>query len=313
MKVLFRFDGAPWLAERVAQFSPELSVQLCSEQEDSAYLSVLPEADVLWHILRPVTAEAIAGAPRLKLIQKIGVGVNTIDLDAARARGIAVCNMPGTNSRAVAELAVLLMLACLRRTTGFDALMHQGKGWSWPLEWQGGLGEIAGKTVGLVGFGAVPRLLAPVLTAMGADVIYTGRRGYADVAHPFVGKEEFLARADIVSLHVPLAEDTRNWLDAGDIASLKRGAIVINVARGGLIDETALVAALNDGRVSAAGLDVFAAEPAPASNPLFALSNVVVSPHIAWLTRETIERSLTVAVENCRRLRKGEALLHRVA
>jgi phosphoglycerate dehydrogenase-like enzyme len=312
MKVLFRFDGASWLAERVAQFSPELFVRLCSEQEDGAYQSMLRESEVLWHVLRPVTAEAIAAAPRLKLIQKIGVGVNTIDLEAARRRGVAVCNLPGTNTRAVVELTLLLMLACLRRTTGFDTLTRQGKGWSWPLEWQGALGEIAGRTIGLVGFGAVARLLAPILSALGAEIIYTGRRSYPDAGFLFVPKEELLARADIVSLHIPLVEDTRNWLHADAIASLKRGAIVINVARGGLIDEAALLAALGDGRVSAAGLDVFAAEPVPVSNPLLALSNVVVSPHIAWLTRETIERSLAVAVENCRRLRKGEALLHLV-
>jgi phosphoglycerate dehydrogenase-like enzyme len=312
MKVLFRFDGASWLAERVAQFSPELSVSLCSEQEDGAYLSMLPGSDVLWHVLRPVTAEAIAAAPRLRLIQKIGVGVNTIDLEAARSRGIAVCNMPGTNSRAVAELTLLLMLAALRRTVGFDALTRQGKGWAWPLEWQGGLGEIAGRTVGLVGFGAVPRLLAPILTAMGASVIYTGRRSYPGTGFEFVAKEELLARSDIVSLHVPLDETTRGWLDADAIAMLNPGAIIVNAGRGGLIDEAALIAALKDGKVAAAGLDVFATEPTPTTNPLLALPNVVVSPHVAWLTRETIERSLAVAVENCRRLREGEPLLHRV-
>jgi phosphoglycerate dehydrogenase-like enzyme len=314
MNVLFRFDSAPWLAERVSSLTADgLSVQLCSEQEESGYLSALPDAEVLWHILRPVTADAIGRAPKLKLIQKIGVGVNTIDLEAARKRGIAVCNMPGTNSRAVAELTLLLMLACLRRTVGFDAATRAGQGWSWPLEWQGGLGEIGGRTIGLVGFGAVPRLLAPILTAMGAEIIYTGRRSYPDVHFPFVTKEELLARADIVSLHVPLGEGTHGWLDAASIAALKPGAIVVNVARGGLIDEAALISALTTSHIAAAGLDVFAAEPASASNPLFALPNVVVSPHIAWLTRETIERSLVVAVENCRRLKAGEDLLHRVA
>lgn len=314
MNVLFRFDSASWLAERVADLSAKgLSVRLCSEQEESGYLSALPDAEVLWHILRPVTAEAIGIAPKLKLIQKIGVGVNTIDLETAKKRGIAVCNMPGTNSRAVAELTLLLMLACLRRTVGFDTLTRAGNGWSWPLEWQGGLGEIGGRTVGLVGFGAVPRLLAPILTAMGAEIIYTGRRSYPDVHFPFVTKEELLARADILSLHVPLGEGTHGWLDARAIAAMKPGAIVVNVARGGLIAEAALVAALASGHLAAAGLDVFAAEPAAAGNPLFALPNVVVSPHIAWLTRETFERSLGVAAENCRRLRTGEELLHRVA
>ena len=165
VKVLFRFDGARWLSEHVKTFAADgLDVSLCSEQEEGAYRDLLPESDVLWHILRPVTAEAIVSAPRLKLIQKIGVGVNTIDLDTARARGIAVCNMPGTNSRAVAEQTLLLMLACLRKLVAFDGLTRRGDGWSWPMEWQSGLGEIAGRTVGIAGFGAVPRLLAPVLT-----------------------------------------------------------------------------------------------------------------------------------------------------
>lgn len=314
MKILFRFDGAPWLVEHCARLASQgLDVTLCSEQEETAYLAALPSADVLWHILRPVTAEAIARAPRLRLIQKIGVGVNTIDLAAAKARGVAVCNMPGTNSRAVAELTLSLMLACLRRTVGFDALTRAGDGWSWPLDWQGGLGEIGGRTVGFAGFGAVPRLLAPVLAAMNAEVIYTGRRGYPDAHYPFVTKDELLARADIVTLHMPLADETRNWLDAGAIRAMKPGSIVINVARGGLVDEAALAAALSGGHLAAAGLDVFATEPADTSNPLFTLPNVVVSPHIAWLTRETFERSLGVAVENCRRLAAGEDLLNRVA
>lgn len=314
MKVLFRFDGAPWLAQRCDALDAHgLSVTMASEQDDAQYTAALPEAEVLWHVLRPVTAEAIASAPGLRLIQKIGVGVNTIDLEAARARGIAVCNMPGTNSRAVAELALSLMLACLRRTVAFDALTRQGRGWSWPLDWQGGLGELGGRTVGFFGFGAVPRLLAPVLDAMGADILYTGRRAYADVRFPFVDKADLLARADIVTLHVPLTDETRNWLDDNAIGSLKRGAVVINVARGGLVDEAALAAALSTGHVGAAGLDVFAREPALADDPLFALPGVVVSPHIAWLTRETLERSLAVAVENCRRLAAGETLLHRMA
>lgn len=173
------------------------------------------------------------------------------------------------------------------------------------------MGEIGGRTIGLVGFGAVPRVLAPVLSAMGARVIYTGRRAYSDVDAPFVSKQELLTQADIVSLHIPLDETTRDWLDADALAAMKPGAIVVNVARGGLIDEAALVAALVAGRIGAAGLDVFAAEPTHADNPLFALPNVVVSPHIAWLTRETLDRSLDVAIENCRRLIAGEQLVHR--
>lgn len=313
MKVLLRFDGSPWLEDYLRTFeSADLSITLCSEQADEPYRALMKDCDVLWHILRPVTGEVIGAARNLRLIQKIGVGVNTIDLDAARQRGIAVCNMPGTNSRAVAEMALLLMLACLRRLGALDPLTRSGKGWTWPPEWQAGLGEIAGRTVGLVGFGAVPRLLAPVLAAMGAEVIYTGRSRYDDVPYAFVDKETLLARSDIVSLHVPLTADTQGWLDAAALSRMKQGAIVINVARGGLIDEQALLVGIEQGRIAGAGLDVFATEPASAGNPLFQRSEVVVMPHVAWLTRETLQRSISVAVENCRRLAAGEPLLNRV-
>ena len=313
LKVLFRFNGPPDLKHDLDRLSHNgLSVSLCSERENREFEALLSHSDVLWHVLRPVTAEAMDAAPRLRLIQKIGVGVNTIDLEAAKSRGIAVCNMPGTNSRAVAEIALALMLAALRRLPAFDAMTRRGEGWSWPDGWQGSLGEIAGKTVGLVGFGAVPRLLAPILTAMGAKVIYTNRRQYQDVAYPYVSKEQLLERADIVSLHLPLTEITKHWLDAPAIAELKTAAVVVNVARGGLIDEAALHAALVSGKISAAGLDVHGTEPAIADNPLFKLPQVAVTPHVAWLTRETLQRSIAVAVENCHRLAGGDDLLHRV-
>src|SRR5690606_12888774 len=126
-------------------------------------------------------------------------------------------------------------------------------------------------------------------------------------------KDEILARADILSLHMPLDGTTRAWLDRAALAAMKPGAVVVNVARGALIDEQALCEALAAGHIGAAGLDVLETEPADAGNPLFGLDNVVVSPHVAWLTRETFERSFGVAVEDCRRLRDGEPLLHRVA
>lgn len=313
MKVLFRFDGSSWLESYLKTFeAADLSIALCSEQAEEPYRTLIKDCDVLWHILRPVSGEAIESARNLRLIQKIGVGVNTIDLEAAKRKGIAVCNMPGTNSRAVAEMTLLLMLACLRRLSALDPLTRSGKGWTWPPGWQEGLGEIGGRTVGLVGFGAVPRLLAPILTAMGAEVIYTGRSRYEDVHYPFVDKDTLLKRADIVSLHVPLTPETQGWLDAAALARMKKGAIIVNVARGGLIDEPALLGAIEGGRIAAVGLDVFAAEPASAGNPLFRRDEVVVTPHVAWLTRETLERSISVAVENCRRLAAGELLLNRV-
>ncbi len=313
MKVLFHYRCGDWLRQRLEALSEQgLEVAICAEEDDAAFVEALPDTEVLWHVLTPVTAAHLAAAPRLRLVQKIGVGVNTIDLKAAVARGIAVCNMPGTNSRAVAEMTLLLMLACLRRLTMFDRATRRGKGWDWPVGLQGELGELAGRTVGLAGMGAVPRILAPVLEAMGAEVIYTARGRHDDVPWAYCGKEELVARSDILSLHMPLTAETACWLDEAAMERMPPGAILINTARGGLVDETALLRRLASGRIGAAGLDVFAEEPVAADNPLLVLDNVVCAPHVAWFTTGTVVRSLEVAAENCRRLAAGRVLLHRV-
>ena len=314
MKVVLHYDGGAWLAARLEPLAAGgILVALSPEGADARFLALMAEADVLSHVLRRVTADVIAAAPRLRLVQKIGIGVNTIDLAACRDRGIAVCNMPGTNTRAVAEMTLLLMLAVKRRAIPFDAALRDGARWRWPAERQGVLSEVGGCRVGLVGFGAVPRALAPVLEAMGAEVVYTGRRRVGDVRHRFLEKAELLATSDIVSLHIPETPETVRWLDADAIAAMKPGAILVNTARGGLVDEPALVAALRSGRLAGAGLDVFAHEPPRPDDPLLSLESVVLAPHVAWFTRETLERSLAVAAENVRRLAAGADLLHRVA
>lgn len=269
---------------------------------------VAGEVTALLHVLTPVTAEWIASAPKLKLIQKLGVGVNTIALDAARERGVAVCNMPGTNSQAVAEMALSLIMAVLRRTCFFDARTRAGEGWSADPAELDSVGEVAGRTVGLVGFGHSAQRLAPVLAALGARVVYTARSP-RDVPYEFWPLERLLAQSDVVSLHMPLTEETRGCIDP---LAMKRGAVLVNTARGELVDEARLVEALGSAHLRGAGLDVFAAEPVPAGNALLALPNVVLAPHIAWLTPETLVRSLEVARENCRRLAAGEPLLHQV-
>jgi phosphoglycerate dehydrogenase-like enzyme len=269
---------------------------------------VAPEITALLHVLTPVTPDFIASAPKLKLIQKLGVGVNTIALDAARDHGVAVCNMPGTNSQAVAEMALSLMMAVLRRTCFFDARTRAGEGWTADPSELDSVGEIAGRTVGLVGFGHSAQRLAPVLAALGAKVVYTARSP-RDVPYDFLPLDRLLAQSDIVSLHIPLTDETRASVDP---FAMKRGAVLVNTARGELVNEARLVEALSSGHLRGAGLDVFAEEPLPRGNPLLGLPNVVLAPHIAWLTPETLVRSLTVAHENCRRLAAGEPLLHQV-
>lgn len=311
MKVLLHYAAGPaWRRELAALAAQGLDVDCCDELDDARFHALLPQAEVLWHVLRPLSADDVARGAKLRLIQKIGIGVNTIALDAAKARGIAVCNMPGTNSRAVAEMTLLLMLACLRRLPLLDRATRTGRGWQLAPDLQDSYGELAGRTVGLVGYGAVPQLLAPILAAMGATVLYTATAPKA--ADGYRPLDALLAEADIVSLHAPLTPATERMIGAAQIARMRPGAILVNTARGGLVDPAALAAALQSGQLGAAGLDVFAVEPAGADDPLLALDNVVVTPHLAWLTTGTLNRSLAVAVENCRRLAAGEALLHRV-
>ena len=282
------------------------------ETDDAGFAREIVDADVLLHVLKPVTPAMIAAAPRLRLIQKLGVGVNTIDLEAAKAAGVAVVNMPGTNSQAVAEMALALMLAVLRRLSYLDPLTRRGEGWTPEPELIDGVGEIAGRTVGFVGYGASASRLGAALQALGAEVIYTANSAKPDALGRFVTLEELLAQADIVSLHLPLTAQTRGLIGARALTAMRPGAILINTARGGLVDEAALVAALQSGRLRGAGLDVFAEEPVDPGNRLLTLPNVVVAPHMAWLTPETLERSLAVAFENCRRLASGEPLLNRI-
>lgn len=269
---------------------------------------VASEMTALLHVLTPVTGKFIASAPKLKLIQKLGVGVNTIALDAAQAHDVAVCNMPGTNSQAVAEMALSLMMAVLRRTCFFDARTRAGQGWTADPSELDSVGEVAGRTVGLVGFGHSARLLAPVLAALGAKVVYTARSA-RDVPYEYWPLDRLVSEADIVSLHIPLTDDTRGLIDP---FTMKIGAILVNTARGELVDEGRLIDSLASGHLRGAGLDVFADEPLLPGHPLLAQPKAVLAPHVAWLTPETLVRSLGVAHENCRRLVAGETLLHQV-
>jgi phosphoglycerate dehydrogenase-like enzyme len=313
MKAVLQYRASPGFRRQIDALVPDwLDVAVIDEADKPAFADAMQDAEILLHVLEAVTANVIANAPELRLIQKIGVGVNTIDLKAAGQHDVAVCNMPGTNSRAVAEMTLTLMLSALRRVPYYDARMRAGDGWTADLDSFDGLGEIAGRTVGLVGYGDVACILAPVLNAMGARVLYTATSQKADADAEWQDLPALLREADIVSLHLPLTPDTETMIDAAAIATMKPGSILVNTARGGLVDEAALVQALTSSHLRAAGLDVVTIEPAPAGNPLFALDNVVVMPHIAWVTPETLERSLGIAFENCRRVRDGEDLLHRV-
>ena len=289
-----------------------ISISQFREGNTVEFMQALAESEVLLHVLEPVSVDVMHHASRLRLVHKIGVGLDAIDLDYAKQRGIAVCNMPGTNTPAVAELALTLMLACLRRIVPITNAVSQGGGWPARIETLGRLGEIAGRTVGLVGYGAVAQHLAKALLAMGAKVVaYDPFVSSANI--PLLELDTLVERSDIISLHIPLTRETTNLFNRSRLSRMKRGSILINTARGPLIDEFALEEELRVGAIAAAGLDVTAVEPPSSEHPLRSLENVVMTPHVAWLTDETWTRSIAVIVENCRRLKAGFPLLHRVA
>lgn len=235
----------------------------------------------------PITKDWIEARPKLRLIAKHGSGVDNIDISSATQRGILVANTPGgTNSTAVAEGAVTLMLAVLRRVREMDALMRTG---SFDQRWSIELGDLTGGTLGLLGFGQIARYVAKICGA--------GFGMQVSAYDPFVSTEQMnavgvrkvddlleLMRHDVISVHVPLSDKTRNIVGKAELAAMPTASIIVNTARGGLIDEVALAEALKQGRIRGAGIDVFDVEPPPTDNPLLALPNVVLSPHVAGVT-----------------------------
>lgn len=309
IRVLAHFTPGSKVIDFLAPHSGWLDIRYCAEDDDDTFLRELPDVDVIWHVLRPLTGADLDRAVRCRLVHKLGAGVNTIDVDAATRLGIAVANMPGANAGSVAEGTLLLMLAALRRLPALDRATRAGQGWPTDPTLGETVRDIGGCTVGLVGYGNVAKRVEQIVLAMGTPpehVLHTSTRD--DGSPNWRTLPDLLAASDIISLHLPLTDATERLLDAEALALVKPDAVLVNTARGQIVDEPALVEALRTGRLAAAGLDVFAVEPVPADNPLLALDNVVVTPHVTWYTADTMERYLAVAVDNCARLRDGQPL-----
>ncbi len=249
----------------------------------------LAEADAL--IVRSatrVTDELLARAPRLRVVGRAGVGVDNVDIEAATLRGVLVMNTPGSNAVSVAEHAIALLLALARSVPQLNAATHAGR---WDKGGAGGT-ELRGKTLGLVGFGRVGAEVARRARALEMKLIahdpYVSRDIARDAGVELVALDELLAQADVISLHAALSAATEKMVNAALLARMKRGARLVNTARGELIDEAALAEALRSGQLAGAALDVFAVEP-PRNSPLLGLPNVVATPHVAGSTQEAQE------------------------
>lgn len=242
------------------------------------------------------SAAVLSACPQLRLISVWGTGTDHIDLNVCRERGVSVARTAGVNANAVAEHAVALMLAALRRIALLDAEMRTG-GWACAS-----IAQLEGKTVGIVGLGPIGRRVATLLRPFGVQLLATshgsddGRAASVGARH--VPLDALLAESDVVSLHFRLDADTRGCIDADRLALMKPGAILVNTARGALVDQPALIDALRTGRIAGAALDVFHEEPLPPADPLRSLPNVVLTPHIAGNTPEVIAEGLALAVQN---------------
>jgi D-3-phosphoglycerate dehydrogenase len=237
------------------------------------------------------SADWMTAAPRLAVIGSHGTGLDAIDLPAARARGIAVVNTPGANAQSVAELTFALMLACATSLLSADRAMR-AHDFGWRLGAR--TVELSGRRLGLLGFGAIARRVARIGLAFGMEVAALSRHASASelAVHGVAAAPDLatlLAESDVVSLHaVPSGPPT---IDAAALARMKSDSILINTARGALVDEAALAAALAAGRIAAAGLDVFSPEPPRADNPLFKAPNLILTPHIGGAAREAMDRT----------------------
>lgn len=317
--------------ERTDKYLPDLAVVQDVEvvvtdrgTSDEGLLTLARDADfIMADAISPVSSALIENMPNLKLIHSEGVAYHLIDLDAARAREIAVCNNRGANAGAVAEQAILLMLGCLRDVVNGDHAVRIGQ----QIETKErmmveGIRELGDCTVGLVGFGDIAQATAQRLKAWGCEVIYYRRRRLFSeeeqaLAVAYADLDTLLAQSDIVSLHVPVTDETYHLANAEFFSKMKPGSLLINTARGEIVDQTALAEALEQGILAGVGLDTIDPEPVKADNFMLGLPDniarkIIFSPHVGGITEGMFKRAHRTVWKNIDCMIKGEELVNRI-
>jgi phosphoglycerate dehydrogenase-like enzyme len=281
-----------------------------TERGDEHMKTIIRDADFAISGQVGVSGDVLRAATRLKLLHKWGVGVDNLDVDTAKALGIRIARTTGSNALPVAEFTIGLMLSTLR----FQALGHerlrQGH-WIAYNQMPGETFLVSGRTVGIVGFGAIGQNVAKLLQGFGCKILYTQRNRLTVADEQALGAEyatldDLLARSDIVSLHCPLTPATSNMIDTAALARMKRTAILVNVARGGVVVEADLADALRRRVIRGAAMDVYSVEPLPADSELLKLDNIVVTPHLAAATADTFESTVRRMFDNMARVARGE-------
>ena len=274
------------------------------EAQQDKLLERVQDADIIMLANQPLSAEIINACPKLKMLSVAFTGVDHVALDACRARNILVCNAAGYSTNAVAELTFGLAISVIRNIVPCDARCRRAG------TKDGLVGfELFGKTFGVVGTGAIGARVAKIAAAFGCRVLAysrTAKQELVDAGVQYVSLDELLAQSDFVSLHVPLTDATRGLINADAIAKMKQGAVLLNTARGQVVDSAALAEALNAGKLAGAGIDVFEGEPPIAENhPLCSAKNTVLTPHVAFASREALETRADIVFANIEKWLNG--------
>ncbi len=296
----------------LARLDPEYRMANSPSAED--ILAVARDADAILVTYAKLSGDLLRQLTKCKAIGRFGLGVDNIDLPAAKACGIAVNYVPDYCLREVSDHAMALLLALARKVTLADKLVQSGR---WEVPPLVPLRRLEGQVLGLIGFGNIPRALAPKAKAFGLKVLAHDPYVTKDVLDAAgvagVSFDELLARSDFVSVHAPLLPATRGLMNAAAFAKMKNGAYLINTARGPLVDEPALIAALNSGRLGGAALDVVTTEPLAKDSPLVGRDNVILTPHIAFYSVEALEELQTKCAGDVARVLSGEKAVYPIS
>lgn len=248
----------------------------------------------------PITAEVLDACPNLRLICVQATGYNIVDCEAAKQRGVLVCNIPAYATGAVAQFTFALLLEICHHVGHHDQLVHQGA-WTRSPDfcfWDTPQMELAGKTLGIIGYGSIGKAVAKIAEAFGMRVIAYSRTQYPQYTDIYTDMDTLLSQSDIISLHCPLFPETKGMVNENTIQKMKNGAILLNTSRGPLLDEAAVAAALASGKLRAAAVDVTCAEPIPADSPLLTAPNCIITSHMAWAPIEARQRILSILADN---------------
>ncbi|RZK38535.1 MAG: hydroxyacid dehydrogenase [Pedobacter sp.] len=286
------------------------SIISLNEASKDEVIRKIPQADYLLVGGRTkIDSMVISAANRLKMIQRTGVGLDSIDFDALKGTSIPVYVNPGINSRSVAEHTLMLILSVIRKLNSVDSLLKSGVWKKHELGMQNA--ELEGKTVGLIGLGHIGSLVAKMLQPFGVRTLYHKRERLSSTAEnelnvEYASFDDLIKQSDIISLHCPLNPQTEDLLSWDEFTRMKKGAFIINTSRGKLIDEDALVHNLKSGQLRGAGLDVFRTEPLSKESPLLDLDNVILTPHISGITYESFQKMMIEAFKNITAFELGE-------